>query len=45
LIGDRECGAYLTLCPEYSFVCENSSNGQVVGYACAAPDAKTFYNR
>jgi hypothetical protein len=38
-------GAYLTLCPEYSFVCENSLDGSIVGYALAAPDAKTFYTR
>ncbi len=45
LIGDKEVGPYLTLCPEFSFVCENSLDGSIVGYACAAPDAKTFYNR
>ena len=45
LIGDKVAGSYLTLCPEYTFVCENSQTGDIVGYACAAPDAKTFFNR
>jgi protein O-GlcNAcase/histone acetyltransferase len=45
LIGDRMIGAYLTLCPEYTFVCENSLDGSIVGYACVAPDARTFYTR
>ena len=45
LIGDRMIGSYLTLCPEYVFVCENSLDGSIVGYACSAPDARTFYTR
>lgn len=45
MIGDKDVGAYLTLCPEYSFVCENSLDGSVVGFACAAPDAKTLFTR
>ena len=40
LIGDKDVGAYLTLCPEYSFVCESSLDGSIVGFACAAPDAR-----
>ncbi len=38
-------GAYLTLCPEYTFVCENSLDGSIIGYAVSAPDAKTLYTR
>ncbi len=45
LIGDKDVGSYLTLCPEFSFVCESSLDGSVVGFACAASDARTFYTR
>ncbi|TRY79824.1 hypothetical protein TCAL_10265 [Tigriopus californicus] len=45
LVGDKLVGAYLTLCPEYTFVAESSLTGQIVAYSLAAPDAKTFYTR
>lgn len=45
LVGDKMVGAYLTLCPEYTFVCENSLDGSIVGYSCSAPDAKVFFTR
>ena len=45
LIGDKTVGGWLTLCPEYAFVCENSLDGSIVGYAVSAPEAKTFYTR
>ena len=45
LVGDRTVGAYLTLCPEYTFVVENSTDQSIVAYAVVAPDAKTFFTR
>lgn len=45
LVGDKVVGAYLTLCPEYSFVCESSVNGSIVAFAVAAPDAKKLFTR
>lgn len=37
----RLVGAYLTLSPEFCFVVED--NGNVIGYALAALNAKEFY--
>ena len=45
LIGDHAVGAYLTLSPEFCFVCENSSDGTIVAYVVAASDAKAFHSR
>ena len=45
LIGDHAVGAYLTLSPEFCFVCENSLDGSIVAFAVAASDAKTFNTR
>lgn len=39
----RLVGAYLTLCPEFCFVVED--NGNVIGYALAALNAKEFYQK
>ncbi|EAA03784.5 protein O-GlcNAcase [Anopheles arabiensis] len=41
LIADRYLGPFLTLAPELCLVIEDH-NGQTVGYACAALDAKVF---
>lgn len=38
---DRLIGPFLTINPEFCLVIE--SNNRIVGYACAAPDAKLFY--
>lgn len=38
---DRLIGPFLTINPEFCMVIE--SNGRVIGYACAALDAKNFY--
>lgn len=45
LVGDKVVGAYLTLCPEYSFVCESSVDGSIVAFVVAAPDAKKLFTR
>ena len=45
LIGNHAVGAYLTLSPEFCYVCENSSDGTIVAYVVAASDAKTFSSR
>lgn len=45
LVGDVMVGAYLTLVPEFCFVCESSSDGSIVGFAVTAPDAKAFHSR
>ena len=45
LVGDKVVGAYLTLCPEYSFVCESSVDGSIVAFAVSAPDAKKLFTR
>uniref|UniRef100_A0A182XVC8 protein O-GlcNAcase n=1 Tax=Anopheles stephensi TaxID=30069 RepID=A0A182XVC8_ANOST len=41
LIADRYLGPFLTMAPEFCMVIEDH-NGQIVGYACAALDTKTF---
>ena len=45
LVGDKVVGAYLTLCPEYSFVCESSVDSSIVAFVVAAPDAKKLFTR
>ena len=45
LIGDHAVGAFLNLSPEFCFVCENSLDGSIVGYAVSASDAKVFHSR
>jgi protein O-GlcNAcase / histone acetyltransferase len=45
VIGDHALGAFLTLSPEFCFVCENSLDGSIVAFVVAAPDAKIFQNR
>lgn len=39
---DRLVGPFLTINPEFCIVAEDSNN-KIVGYACAALDAKVFY--
>ncbi|XP_049287177.1 protein O-GlcNAcase [Anopheles funestus] len=41
LIADRYLGPFLTMAPEFCMVIEDH-NEQIVGYACAALDTKTF---
>uniref|UniRef100_A0A182MJ35 protein O-GlcNAcase n=1 Tax=Anopheles culicifacies TaxID=139723 RepID=A0A182MJ35_9DIPT len=41
LIADRYLGPFLTMAPEFCMVIEDH-NAQIVGYACAALDTKTF---
>jgi protein O-GlcNAcase/histone acetyltransferase len=45
LIGDHAVGAYLTLSPEFCFVCESSLDGSIVGYVVASQDSKIFHTR
>lgn len=39
---DRLVGPFLTITPEFCLVAEDG-NKQIIGYACAALDAKAFY--
>lgn len=39
---DRLVGPFITIHPEYCFVLQNE-NDEIVGYACAAPNVKQFY--
>uniref|UniRef100_A0A182QWE0 GH84 domain-containing protein n=1 Tax=Anopheles farauti TaxID=69004 RepID=A0A182QWE0_9DIPT len=41
VIADRYLGPFLTMAPEFCMVIEDQ-NEQIVGYACAALDARTF---
>ena len=45
LVGDHAVGAFLTLSPEFCFVCESSLDGSIVGYVVASSDAKSFQSR
>lgn len=40
---DRLVGPFVTIYPQLCFVCNNELNNQLSGYACAALDAKQFY--
>ena len=42
LPGDRLVGPYITINPELCMVIENSDY-KIIGYACAALDAKVFF--
>lgn len=42
IYADRHLGPFLTLSPEFCMIVEDNSNG-IVGYACAAIDAKIFF--
>jgi protein O-GlcNAcase/histone acetyltransferase len=45
LVADKKAGAFLTICPEYCFVCENTADGSIVAFALTAPDATQFFTR
>jgi len=45
LVGDHAVGAFLTLSPEFCFVCDSSIDGSIVAYAVASNDSKVFHSK
>ena len=45
VVGDKYVGAFLTLCPEYCFVAESTSNGTIIAFVLSSPDATQYQQR